>query len=118
MKRRAFLTTLPAALLLSSGALRAAGTPLQAAFDGFSDSARREVQSRLQAAGFYQGTIDGRYGPGTEAALRETAAFIDYNSYGKVKPDIGSDDGARAYLRALADGTHDKWLWGEGGEGD
>jgi len=43
--------------------------PLAAASNTLSRSAVRNVQARLRALGFYRGSVDGAWGPGTQAAV-------------------------------------------------
>lgn len=45
------------------------GTPVAQAFNLYSDSEQRRIQSSLSAYGYYRGTIDGSFGPGTYNAL-------------------------------------------------
>ncbi len=44
-------------------------TPIGVAFNGFTDNEQRRIQSTLSAQGYYHGTIDGSFGPGTYNAL-------------------------------------------------
>jgi hypothetical protein len=44
-------------------------TPVGQAFNAYTDSEQRRIQSTLSAYGYYQGTIDGSFGPGTYNAL-------------------------------------------------
>lgn len=44
-------------------------TPVAQAFNAYSDAEQRRIQSTLSAYGYYQGTIDGSFGPGTYNAL-------------------------------------------------
>ena len=60
MRLRTFI-----ALALVLGALLAAAAPAQAA----GNSRVAAIQVALQARGFYRGTIDGYYGPGTQHAV-------------------------------------------------
>ncbi|MFN6925687.1 MAG: peptidoglycan-binding domain-containing protein [Tabrizicola sp.] len=117
MHRRTILLSLPALLTLTRG-LHAGGDALQSAFESLSPAARRAAQEQLAMAGFYNGGIDGAYGPGTRRALAEAAAFIEQNSYGRMQFDLASVKGAGSYLRALAAGDLGKYLWGEGDESD
>ena len=117
MNRRNLLLSLPAIVFLAQG-LRAGSDALQAAFEALSPAARRAAQEQLAMAGFYMGGIDGAYGPGTHQALVQAADFIDQNSYGRTRFDLGSDKGTKAYVRALASGELGKYLWGEGDESE
>jgi hypothetical protein len=45
------------------------GTPSAQVFNEFSPSARRIIQQRLAAQGYYRGPIDGIWGPGTARAV-------------------------------------------------
>ena len=116
MKRRVFLASIAAAGLLPAAAALASGNALQAAFEALSGTRRQRVQYKLSEAGFYQGAADGRYGRGTDAGLRNAAAFVADNSYGRVRPDVASAAGASAFLAGLLAGDYDAWFWGEGGE--
>ena len=40
-------------------------TPTAQAFNTYTDNEQRRIQSTLSAYGYYQGTIDGSFGPGT-----------------------------------------------------
>jgi hypothetical protein len=44
-------------------------TPVGQAFNAYSDNEQRRIQSTLSAYGYYGGTIDGSFGPGTYNAL-------------------------------------------------
>ena len=91
---------------------------LAAAFEGVGNQGRRAVQSKLKDAGLYNGGIDGQYGPGTRGAIVAAADFVHESSYQRVKPDISSAAGARAFVSEIAAGNMDKWFWGEGAECD
>lgn len=45
------------------------GTPVGQAFNAYSDNEQRRIQSTLSAYGYYNGAIDGSFGPGTYNAL-------------------------------------------------
>lgn len=91
---------------------------LAAAFEDVGNQGRHAVQSKLKEAGLYNGGIDGRYGPGTRAAIVAAAALVHEGSYQRVKPDILSAAGARAFVSEIAVGNMDKWFWGDGDECD
>ena len=44
-------------------------TPAARAFNSYSDSEQRRIQSTLSAYGDYRGSIDGSFGPGTYGAI-------------------------------------------------
>ena len=44
-------------------------SPVGQAFYAYSDNEQRRIQSTLSAYGYYNGTIDGSFGPGTYNAL-------------------------------------------------
>ena len=44
-------------------------SPVGLAFNGYTDNEQRRIQSTLSAYGYYQGTIDGSFGPGTYHAV-------------------------------------------------
>lgn len=117
MHRRTILLSLPVFLTLARS-LHAGGDALQAAFESLSPAARRAAQEQLAMAGFYNGGLDGTYGPGTRRALAEAATFIEQNTYGRTRFDLASAKGAGSYLRALAAGELGKYFWGEGDESD
>ncbi|MFN3646692.1 MAG: peptidoglycan-binding domain-containing protein [Gemmobacter sp.] len=48
-----------------------------AAFYEFSPQARRMIQQRLAAYGYYRGGIDGKWGPGTAAAVQAYARDVN-----------------------------------------
>lgn len=96
----------------------AQSSTLQVAFENLMDSDRRAAQEQLQAGGFYNGVIDGRYGYGTQKALTDAADFIYENSYRRVRFNPSSAAGAQQYLAALARGDLSKYLFGEGDEAD
>lgn len=96
----------------------AQSNPLQSAFEDLADSGKRAAQEQLQAGGFYEGSIDGRYGRGTHSALVNAAQFIHENSYRKVYFDLSNSAGAQRYVNALARGELGKYLFGEGDEAD
>lgn len=52
-------------------------TPVGQAFNAYSDAEQRRIQSTLSAYGYYQGTIDGSFGPGTYNALALYASRSD-----------------------------------------
>lgn len=117
MLRRSFALAVLVSTILPSFVL-AQNSPLQAAFEDLHDSGRRTAQEQLQAGGFYSGSIDGRYGRGTQSALINAADFIYENSYRRVQFDLSSLPGAQLYLTALARGDLGKYLFGEGDEAD
>ena len=45
------------------------GSPVGQAFNAYSDNEQRRIQSTLSAYGYYHGSIDGSFGPGTYNAL-------------------------------------------------
>ena len=44
-------------------------TPAAQAFNAYSDNEQRRIQSTLSAYGYYHGSIDGSFGPGTYNAI-------------------------------------------------
>lgn len=117
MQRRALIAIGIFAAVFPAIAI-AQSNPLQAAFEGLGDSGKRAAQEQLQAGGFYEGSIDGQYGRGTQSALTNAAQFIYENSYQKVQFDLSSSAGAQRYVSALARGDLGKYLFGEGDEAD
>ncbi len=104
-------------MLFLSGAY-AGEDVLAAGYNQLSSAAKRSVQEKLTAGGFYSGTIDGAYGRGTKSALIKCAVFIKDNSYGKVVFDLTTADGAVHFLDGLARGELDKYLWGDADESE
>jgi hypothetical protein len=117
MDRRSFLLAMPA-MMVAITSVAAEGDALAEAFSNLSAAARASVQEKLAAGGFYAARIDGSFGPGTRSAIINAAVFVKDNSYGKVKFDVASPDGAERFLAALTAGDLDKYLWGEGDEFD
>lgn len=58
------------------------------AFNSYSRSERRAIQRRLAAAGYYFGSIDGTFGPGTYNAI--TAYAADRRSGAKLSTTAGA----------------------------
>lgn len=52
-------------------------TPAARAFQSYSFTERRRIQSRLAALGYYRGGIDGAFGPGTYSAITAYARDND-----------------------------------------
>ncbi|MCB2135566.1 MAG: peptidoglycan-binding protein, partial [Rhodobacteraceae bacterium] len=50
------------------------GTPAARAFNSYTLSERRQIQARLQQWGYYNGGIDGTFGPQTYRAISAYAA--------------------------------------------
>lgn len=80
-----------------------------AAFAELDEAGRRAVQQELQAAGFYRGAIDGRYGPGTESALVRAATRLQEESFG-LSVFLDTEADAISFLFALAEGSYAEWL--------
>ncbi len=59
-----------------------------AAFNEFSPQARRMIQQRLAAYGYYRGAIDGIWGRGTAAAVQTYARDV------KASETLGTRDGS------------------------
>ena len=49
-------------------------TPTALAFNTYTDYEQRRIQSTLSAYGYYRGSIDGSFGPGTYAAIQAYAS--------------------------------------------
>ncbi|MBX6322346.1 MAG: peptidoglycan-binding protein, partial [Rhodospirillaceae bacterium] len=47
---------------------------------------RRRIQSELQRLGYYDGSIDGDFGPGTRAAVRRYQEDIGEEATGQLTP--------------------------------
>ena len=118
MKRRAFLGGLVGtALAGTAGAQSRVRTDwLREGFGYLRPALRGHVQNELRIGGFYQGAIDGRYGPATQRALIAAADHIGRNSRGQVRIDLTTQSGIVAYYRGLVSGDLAAWLYGEGNE--
>lgn len=55
---------------------------------------RRNIQENLRSLGIYKGTIDGKWGKGTEAGFQKLFKYLDrYYRYREYVSDYGFDDG-------------------------
>jgi peptidoglycan hydrolase-like protein with peptidoglycan-binding domain len=117
MNRRSLIAALPLALLAAHGAA-AQEDHLRSQFDAMPPAARQVVQEQLATGGFYSGRIDAAFGPGTRRALVDAAAFLEWNSRGRVAFDLSSPGDVRRYLAGLAGGELAAYLYGEGEEMD
>ncbi len=117
MIRRHFLLSLSGLAAFATMAIGQTDT-LADAFAALDPAARRAAQEQLTAAGFYQGAIDGSFGPRTRSALINAAAFVKDNSYGRADYDLASPSQAGQFLTELSSGALAKYLWGEGDEAD
>jgi hypothetical protein len=70
-------------------------SPVAAAFAEYSPASKRAIQSRLRAYGYYRGSVDGVFGPGTRAAIEAYAR--DTGNSGA----LGSRDGTVRLLNGL-----------------
>ncbi|MBC7478383.1 MAG: peptidoglycan-binding protein [Pseudorhodobacter sp.] len=55
-------------------------TPISNAFSSYSSNERRRIQSTLTAYGYYHGSIDGNFGPGTYGAIDDYARHTGKSS--------------------------------------
>lgn len=69
---------------------------LAASFKNQSDDFRKRMQTTLANEGHYKGAIDGAYGPGTEAAIKASAAASGI--------DVTTNDGVAKILGKLLSG--------------
>lgn len=76
-------------------AIRIPTTTLQNAFNGTSKQKRKIIQTQLSNLGFYQSSIDGLYGRGTAAALKE------YNKDYLGNANLGKASNAKALIADL-----------------
>ena len=65
------------------------------AFSEYSPASKRAIQTRLRAYGYYRGSIDGAFGPGTRSAIEAYAR--DTNNDGLTQ----SRDGAIRLMNSL-----------------
>ncbi len=70
-------------------------TPAARAFNSYSTSERRAIQSNLRAWGYYRGGIDGSFGPGTYNAI------VGYAQDEGVARNLSSTNGAFAVYDGL-----------------
>lgn len=117
MNRRAFVLAASLSVIVGSEA-RAETDVMADAFNKLSMSSRLAAQEKLAMGGFYNGKLDGAFGPGTRSALVNTAMFIKDNSYGKVVFDLTAPQEADLFLSSLTSGDLDKYLWGEADESE
>ncbi|ARE39338.1 Putative peptidoglycan-binding domain-containing protein [Rhodovulum sp. P5] len=119
MQRRAFLA-FPLALAAGPALAAPLVAPdwLRIGFNAFDKPRRRKMQDELRIADLYAASVDGRYGPGTEAALVDGAALLARNSGGALRIDLTHPDSVSTYLNALARGHLAPYLYGEGDECD
>lgn len=69
--------------------------PAKSAFMEYSPNARRAIQTRLRSYGYYNGSIDGVWGPGTARAVAAYARDVGYGD------GIGTRNGAVQLYNAL-----------------
>ena len=117
-KRPIFAVLTAAALGLALAGPGFAGDPWADGFASLSRGERQAIQTELQTGGFYSGTIDGAWGPGTARGAQAVAAYIVENSGGSVRPDISSPAAVQRFLKDLARARYSSWIYGEGGEGE
>lgn len=67
-----------------------APTPAPVLKNGSVGEAVRNVQQRLQALGYYQGELDGQYGPGTSSAVQLFQSQHGLQPDGAVGPDTSA----------------------------
>lgn len=91
--------------LATLGGAAMAGGPLEDAFAARSPEVRMAVQQQAQAEGFYEGTIDGVWGPGTNLALMTVVDTLMYTA-GAAAPNLGDPDWAADFLDELASGGY------------
>lgn len=70
-------------------------TPAARAFQSYSSAERKAIQRNLRAWGYYQGGIDGAFGPGTYNAVRA------YAQDEGTAASLGSTSGAYGVLDSL-----------------
>jgi hypothetical protein len=97
--------------VLSSEAIRAV-------FEALPDRERRIVQAEALTAGLYTSTVDGKFGPGTELAIRKLPGWINEMSYGEITVSVGTPAELEKFLLEVGRGEWSAWLYGEGGEGE
>jgi Putative peptidoglycan binding domain len=70
-------------------------SPAKQAFLEYSPNARRAIQQRLRSYGYYAGSIDGVWGPGTARAVEAYARDVGYGG------GLGTRNGAVQLYNAL-----------------
>ena len=78
-----------------SSVSQASLSPLKKSFQSLNSDRRKKIQESLSSEGFYNSTIDGLYGRGTEKALRE------YNKKYLSNSDLKKKDNVSALLAKL-----------------
>lgn len=81
------------------------GATLRAVFVAMSLDARKNIQANLSRAGFYDSTIDGLWGNGTETAV--LAAAIDFSNEGLPGDLTTRSDAARLIANILGGDTEE-----------
>lgn len=64
----------------------APGTPAAASTETLSPAAVRNVQQRLRTLGFYRGSVDGTWGPGTQSSIERFQQGRGLQSTGQLNP--------------------------------
>ena len=64
----------PAPIYYNPAPVSIYSTPTAQAFNTYTDNEQRRIQSTLSAYGYYRGSIDGSFGPGTYAAIQAYAS--------------------------------------------
>lgn len=65
-------------------------TPAAAAFNAYGNNDRIIIQNVLVELGFYQNRVDGAWGPGTDAAVRQYAR--QFGMSGDLRTQKGADE--------------------------
>lgn len=87
-------------------------------FNRLSSSERKMIQSEAAVVGMYTSAIDGKFGRGTETAIRALPKWIREMSSGKVIVKADTPTDLERFLREVARKEWSSWIYGEGGEGE
>jgi hypothetical protein len=116
-----------AAVAVPSVVLAQAATPdqnvlssqtIRDVFNSLPERERRIVQAEALTAGLYTSTVDGKFGPNTELAIRALPKWIREMSYGEVIVEADTPAKLEKFLLEVGRGEWSMWLYGEGGEGE
>jgi peptidoglycan hydrolase-like protein with peptidoglycan-binding domain len=87
-------------------------------FNSLSEADRRVVQKEAKITGVYSGAVDGKFGPGTDLAIRALPKWIRENTSGRIIVEADTPVKLKKFLTEVARLEWSAWLYGEGGEND